>query len=60
MSIGASIELPKQVEETLLFYTRLRGPERRLRVFEMLHAVGISSPETRMRQYPHELSGGMC
>ena len=58
-SLDPTLTIGEQVEETLLLHTRLRGPERRLRVLEMLHAVGISSPETRMRQYPHELSGGM-
>lgn len=29
------------------------------RTLEMLKKVGISSPETRMKEYPHQLSGGM-
>ena len=58
-SLDPTLTIGEQVEETLLLHTKLRGPERRLRVLEMLHAVGISNPETRMRQYPHELSGGM-
>ena len=58
-SLDPTLTIGEQVEEPLLLHTKLRGPERRLRVLEMLHAVGISNPETRMRQYPHELSGGM-
>ena len=58
-SLDPTLTIGEQVEEPLLLHTKLRGPERRLRVLEMLHAVGISSPETRVRQYPHELSGGM-
>ncbi len=34
--------------------------EARKRAIEMLRLVGISDAEKRMKQYPHEFSGGMC
>jgi ABC-type dipeptide/oligopeptide/nickel transport system ATPase component len=38
----------------------LPGPERSMdRVYRLLEAVGISSPASRCRQYPHEWSRGM-
>ena len=38
----------------------LPGPERSMdRVYQLLEAVGISSPSSRCRQYPHEWSRGM-
>ena len=38
-------------------YSQARARERAL---EMLRLVGITNPERRLRQYPFELSGGMC
>jgi len=38
------------------FVTRKSAQERAL---EMLRLVGITNPESRLKQYPHELSGGM-
>ena len=35
-------------------------PQARERALEMLRLVGITNPERRLKQYPFELSGGMC
>jgi oligopeptide/dipeptide ABC transporter ATP-binding protein len=37
-----------------------RRADQRARVLELLTQVGITDPELRARQFPHELSGGMC
>ena len=48
-----------QLEEALKKHTQLGGREIQARMLELLKMVGINQPERRLRQYPHELSGGM-
>lgn len=48
-----------QIMEALMIHQKLSKREARSRAIEMLRLVGIPSPETRVDQYPHELSGGM-
>ncbi len=48
-----------QVAEAIKLHQRLAGEELLNKTRRILELVGISSPETRMRNYPHELSGGM-
>jgi peptide/nickel transport system ATP-binding protein len=45
--------------EVLLARAGVMGEQARTRAIDMLNRVGIPNPETRMEQYPHELSGGM-
>lgn len=49
-----------QIIETLEIHQGLRGEEARKRCIELLLMVGLPDPQRRMRQYPHELSGGQC
>ncbi|MEG0474168.1 MAG: ABC transporter ATP-binding protein [Carnobacterium sp.] len=48
-----------QIEEGLIYHTKMTKKERTQRVLELLEQVGISNPKRVMKQYPHELSGGM-
>lgn len=49
-----------QMEEVLkLHFKDMTKQERHDRCIEMLNKVGLSNPEDRLKQYPHELSGGM-
>lgn len=48
-----------QLMEAILSHKKIEKAEARRRAIEMLDLVGISNPEKRMDQYPHELSGGM-
>ncbi len=45
--------------ETLRFHLRCTRKEAEERAVELLTQVGIPEPKRRMRQYPHEMSGGM-
>ena len=48
-----------QIAETLRVHTGLSREEARQKTLEMLRRVGIASPERRIDDYPHQLSGGM-
>lgn len=52
-SVGA------QIEEVLLLHRGLSQKEARSKAIELLHQVGIPSPEERLDSFPHQLSGGM-
>jgi peptide/nickel transport system ATP-binding protein len=49
-----------QIIETLEIHQNLKGDEASRRCVELLTMVGLPDPQRRMRQYPHELSGGQC
>ena len=48
-----------QIAETLRVHTGVGKEEARERTLDMLRRVGIASPERRIDDYPHQLSGGM-
>ncbi len=49
-----------QISETLEIHQGLRGADAEKRCLELLVMVGLPDAPRRMRQYPHELSGGQC
>ncbi len=48
-----------QVAEPAYHHQAVRGRNLRRRVHDLLRAVRIASPEARMREYPHQMWGGM-
>ena len=48
-----------QIMEAVTLHQGLKGAESKAKTLEYLRDVGISDPEKRFRQYPHEFSGGM-
>ncbi|MGI6557641.1 MAG: ABC transporter ATP-binding protein [Limnochordia bacterium] len=49
----------RQISEALILHQGLSKGEARLKAIEMLKLVGIPSPERRVDDYPHQMSGGM-
>ena len=48
-----------QLTEAMRYHLDVSKEESRERAVELMTQVGIPSPKQRLRQYPHELSGGM-
>ncbi len=49
-----------QLTETLRFHLGLGRAERKRRAIELLEAVGIPDPASRLSAFPHQMSGGQC
>lgn len=58
-SLNPFMKIGKQLCEVLIIHKGLSRVEAKAESIRMLDAVRIPSPETRLNQYPHELSGGM-
>ena len=58
-SLNPLMTIQDQIEETLLYHSSLTRTQRLARVEELLTQVQIPHPKRVMKQYPHELSGGM-
>jgi len=58
-SLNPVYSIGNQIREALSAHRDVTRAEARARAIEMLNLVGINNPEKRIKQYPHELSGGM-
>ncbi|MUK88739.1 ATP-binding cassette domain-containing protein [Ornithinibacillus sp. L9] len=58
-SLNPTYTVGQQINEAFKIHEGLGKTSARKRSLEMLKLVGIPSPEKRIDQYPHELSGGM-
>ncbi len=58
-SLNPLFTIGNQIEECLKKHTDLSKEDRQKRMVELLTLVGINQPEKRLKQYPHEFSGGM-
>jgi peptide/nickel transport system ATP-binding protein/oligopeptide transport system ATP-binding protein len=58
-SLNPVFKVGHQIAEAVRLHQGLSSKEARERSIEMLRLVGIPSPETRVNEYPHQMSGGM-
>ena len=58
-SLNPVYTIGNQICEVIRLHTKKSKAEARARATELLTLVGINEPEKRLKQYPHELSGGM-
>ena len=58
-SLNPVYTIGDQIEEVIRLHTDKTKAESKARARELLELVGINEPDKRLKQYPHELSGGM-
>ncbi len=59
-SLNPVWDVGSQIEEVLRIHRGMKGKVARSRALELLKTVGIPDPERRLRNFPHEMSGGMA
>ena len=58
-SLNPTMTIGKQVMEPMMYHYGTSKEEAYKKAVELLSEVGITDPEARMKNYPHQLSGGM-
>jgi len=58
-SLNPVLNVRTQINESLRQHKTISNQEASRRAVELLNLVGIPAPEARLKQYPHELSGGL-
>lgn len=58
-SLNPVYTIGNQIMEVIQLHTKINRKQARERAVELLQLVGINEPVKRLKQYPHELSGGM-
>ncbi|RDW20463.1 ABC transporter ATP-binding protein [Oceanobacillus chungangensis] len=58
-SLNPTMTIGKQIAEGLIKHQNMSKKEAHLRGIQLLKLVGIPTPEVRIKQYPHQYSGGM-
>ncbi|MWV44098.1 ATP-binding cassette domain-containing protein [Paenibacillus sp. HJL G12] len=58
-SLNPTMTIGKQITEVLRKHQNMGRDAAAKRAVELLNQVGIPNPEKRLKQYPHQLSGGM-
>ncbi len=58
-SLNPVFTIGDQLMEAIMLHTNRNRSEARERAIEMLKLVGVNEPEKRIKQYPHQFSGGM-
>ena len=58
-SLNPVLTIGRQLEETIAVHSDLPRSEIKKQALDILTKVGVSSPEQRLKEYPHQLSGGM-
>jgi peptide/nickel transport system ATP-binding protein len=59
-ALNPIISAGKQISRLLEIHEGCSRAAARRRTLELLDLVGLADPQRRMREYPHQLSGGMC
>ncbi|MBP5741137.1 MAG: ABC transporter ATP-binding protein [Bacteroidales bacterium] len=58
-SLDPTMTIGKQITESMIWHYKTPKAEAEAKALELLELVGITDPEKRMKNYPHQLSGGM-
>jgi len=58
-ALNPVVKIGKQMTEVIIRHQKVKKKEAERIAINLLKQVGLSSPEERIKQYPHELSGGM-
>ncbi|TDL74478.1 ABC transporter ATP-binding protein [Rhodococcus qingshengii] len=58
-ALNPTLTIGEQIMEGIMEHEKISRTEAKKAAVEMLQLVGIPSPEARLKQYPHQFSGGM-